>query len=629
MSEQAAVPAAGRYKLKSYVYFGETEDGVWFEAGDKSFVLKDRKLYPLVERFVDLVDSGTPVEEIVARAPAKLQGFFPKLLDSLVRHDMLLALDDDYAFPAALTEHTGAAELLKVLEDRLQGAALVSAVRRWQEAHVVIAGSGYALKAAACALAAAGCQALRVQWQGGAGRATFAEVEAAVRSAAVEGAVLCFQAGAPDASLLGDSDLLVYASDSADLALARLIDTTLRQNGRAGAIAACFDGHACVLPPVEHGRAGLDELLAWLPPADPAAASHSATSLSVLGCVAAQGALFQFFGFDQDKRRGSVPVVTPELHVVLHSLVPSGGRPLLPFEHAPRFQLPEARALETFELLKLALAPWFDGLLGALSVGADDGIQQMPLLQYPVQVRRPGRETALVVGWGLDLGQAGIRALCDAVALLAAPLAPEGAAVVAAADEGHWQRSAYAAAVVRSEAFRAAHASGWVDLDAVDDPGVGVLRRLIRYHSRAPLQVRLHWSGQGAVFAAEAWLGDTAVSTAVGDTVGGVIAEALGRACSNFQLSAALGDGYWTRRRDPLPPPHGDTPADYFDRTGADGGGGARRADCAFGEGSADGDWRAALALEGAAAPVAATWHRVDALGLPPGVHCGYATLNP
>lgn len=594
--------ATGRYKLKSYVYFGETEDGVWFEAGDKSFVLKDRKLYPLVERFVDLIDSGTPVEEIVARAPAKLQGFFPKLFESLLRHDMVLAVDDEYPHPAALTEHTGTAELFKVLEDRLQGAPLSAAVRRWQDAHVVAVGSGYALKAAATALAAAGCQALRVQWQGGAGRATFAEVEAAVQAAAAPGAVLCLQVGVPDASLLGDADLIVYADDVADVSLARACDDVLRQHGRPGAIAGGFRGHACVLPPVEAGRVGLDELLEWLPSSDPAAASHSAASLSILGCVAAQTALFQFFGFDADKRRGVVPVVTPELHVVPHALVPTGARPLLPFEHAPQYQMPEARSLETFELLKLALAPWFDALLGALQVGADDGIQQMPLLQYPVQVRRPGQELETVVGWGLDLGQAGIRGLCDAVALLAAPHAPEGTRAVVAADEDTWRRRALADAVVCSAAFLASHASGWVELDALTEPSVGVLRRLLRYHSREQVKVRLHWSCVGAVFGAEAWLGGHLVSTAVGDTVAGVVTDALGRACSNFQLSAAFGDGYWTRRLDPLP--------------------------AAAAQGEPADQWRDALALEGVAPDVAATWHRIEALGLPPSVHCGYATLS-
>jgi hypothetical protein len=601
MTTQATVQAGQRFKLKSYVYFGETDDGVWFEAGDKSFLLKDRKLYPLVERFVSMIDNGVPVAHIIQKAPAPLQAFFPKLMDSLLAHGMVLPVDEDYPHAEALTEHSGADELYKVLEDRLQGAALSEALARWHGASVALVGNGYALKAAASALAASACRALLVQWESNpAVHAGADEVARAVNDFAHPRCNVTFRTGAIAVDELAQADLVVYASDDGNPQTAREVDAILRRSGRPGAIGANFGGRACVLPPVEEGRVGLVELLHWLPPADPEAASHSPTSLSITGCVVAQAALYQFFGFDQDKRRGMVSVVTPELEVAPHSLVPAGGvsAGLREFSHAPQFEMPEARALETFETMKLGLAPWFDTLLGAFAVGSDDGIQQMPLLQYPVEVRRPAHPDgdAMVIGWGLDLGQAGIRALCDAVAMLATSLAPEGTVVSVATNGDSWRRQALAEALVNSRHFDAGHRQAWIPIEQFESAPVQVLRRLLRYHTTAELGAKLHWSGIGDAYVVEVWLDGAAVSSAVGHDIGATLVEALGRACSNFQLREVTGHDYWTARR--FKPGNGQPVA----------------------------DWRSALALAPARAD--ATFHTLDALGLPPSVHCGYATLN-
>jgi hypothetical protein len=601
MMTQAAVQAGQRFKLKSYVYFGETDDGVWFEAGDKSFLLKDRKLYPLVERFVSMIDSGIPVAHIIQKAPAPLQAFFPKLLDSLLDHGMVLPVDDDYPHGQPLTEHSGADELYKVLEDRLQGAALSQALSRWQSASVTLVGNGYALKAAACALAAGGCKSVQVHWDDNPALLVgAAEVEQALADFAHPRCAVAFHTGAIAPGVLEQADLLVYASDDGEAAIADKIDTLLRGSGRPGAIGANFGGRACVLPPVEEGHVGLAELLHWLPEADPADASHSPTSLSIMGCVAAQAALYQFFGFDQDKRRGMVSVVSPDLQVMPHSLVPAGGvsTNLKAFSHPPQYEMPQARSLETFEHLKLALAPWFDTLLGAFAVGSDEGIQQMPLLQYPVEIRRPGNREGdgLVVGWGLDLGQAGIRALCEAVSVLASPLAPVDTVVTASADAEAWRRQAIAEALVASQAFGAGHSQAWIALEQFDAAPVQVLRRLLRYHTASEAKALLHWSGQGNAFLVEVWLDGVPTASAVAPEVGDALVEALGRACSNFQLREVMGRDYWTLRRHLIP------------------------------AGRQVADWRAALALPPAS--IDASFTSLDALGLPPSIHCGYATLT-
>ena len=548
-----------------------------------------------------MIDNGVPVAHIIQKAPAPLQAFFPKLLDSLLAHGMVLPIDDDYPYAEPLTEHSGADELYKVLEDRLQGPALSEALHRWQAASEALVGNGYALKAAASALAASACRSLLVQWESNpAVRAGADEVAAAVNDFAHPRCEVTFRAGAIDSAALEQADLVVYASDDGNPDTARLVDAILRRNGRPGAVGALLAERACVLPPVEAGRVGLAELLHWLPQADPQEASHSPTSLSIMGCVAAQAALYQFFGFDQDKRHGMVSVVTPELEVVQHSLVPAGAvsSGLKDVSHPPQYEMPEARALETFEMMKLALAPWFDTLLGAFAVGSDEGIQQMPLLQYPIDVRRPGNSAGdtRVVGWGLDLGQAGIRALCDAVGTLAAPLTPAGAVVAVSTDAQAWQRQALAEALAASPQFAAGPRQAWISLEDFDAAPVQVLRRLLRYHTSADVRALLHWSDTGNAFVVETWIGAEAVSSAAAGEVGAALIEALGRACSNFQLRDVMGHDYWQARRH------------------------------AIGAGRQESDWRAALAL----APVQldATFHELVELGLPQSIHCGYATLN-
>ena len=591
-------PVAGRYKLKSHVYFGRVDDGIWFEAGSRSFLLRNPRLYPAAEKFIALIDNGHPIDTIMARAPEAVRPLFAALLASLLENEMLQPLGADHVWPRPRTGAVAADELLKLLEDRLGGAALSAAVNRWHSARIAVIGCGHALKAAAGAFAAAGCRDLRIHAEAAPTRLAPGEITAFVKAQAAADAAMRFTAGVPTIDDFAAADLIVYASDAGDAAFAR--------DCGAAVIAGVFAGHACVAPPADASGPGVADMLHWLPAADAGAASHSPTSLAILGCVAAQAGLHSFFGFDQDRRRGQVSVVGPDLQVSIHPLVTRGtsAADSRAFIHAPRHQLPDERTLETFEIVKLGLDPWFDPMFGAFRVGTDDAIRQMPLLQYPIHVRRPGHAAGdgLAIGWGLDLGQAGLRAIADAVALLAAPLLPPGAAFAVGTDAAQWQRAALVAAIVASDGFAAGQRSAWLPLDAIEDGAVRVLRRLIRYHSDAPLRARLHWSGLGAAYGIEIWLGESFAASAIGDDIVAVLAEALGRACSDFQLAQAVGPGFWQSRSLHL-----------SETLSAD-------AEAA--------DWQTAIAGHAGLGELAADYHPLTGLGLPPVLHCGHAVLR-
>ena len=590
MSDLAVLPT-GRFKLKSYVFFGRVDDGTWFEAGAKSFVLKNPRFYPVAEKFVALLDAGHAVDVILARAPDAVRPLFATLLTSLLANDMLQPLDAGHAWPRPHAPRV-ADELLTMLEDRLGGAALTAAVTAWAGARLALIGGGHSFKAAAGALAAAGCREITLVIDDGAGLASDEIVDHVAAQA--DGRTALRLAVAPPP--LADRDLVLHVSDIGDASFARTLALTLAP-GASGVVAGVFGGHA-VVAPATRGRPEVGDLLHWLPAADADAASHSPTSLAILGCVAAQAGLDAFFGFDAERRAGRVTVVAPDLAVADHPIVPAptGAVPITPIVYAPRHQMPDERALETFEIVKLALDPWFDPLFGPFRVDDDAAIRQMPLLQYPIHVRRPGDAAgdAIVIGWGLDLGEAGLRAVDAAVAALAAPLVPDGAQFALGLDADQWQRRAGTAAVVASAAFTAGQRAAWLPLDAFDGP-VRVLRRLLRYHSPAPLRARVYWADAGQALAVAVWLGDAAVATAAGDDLAATLAEALGRACSDFQLAAAVGPGFWRAQ-------------------------GPRLVD-----GPADGDWRDALAVR---PPVALEFHAVTGLGLPPALACGFAVLR-
>ncbi|QMW23281.1 hypothetical protein [Sandaracinobacteroides saxicola] len=596
-SQAATVPPSGPHRLKSYVYFGLVDRGVWFEAGDRSFLLPDVRLYPLIERFVTMIDRGRPLDAILAAAPATARTVLTHVTQSLIDHDMLVPVHPQESWVSTRTGHDGLDELMKLLEDRLHGPALVDAATRWRAARVVVVGSGYALKAAAGALAASGCAELAIDWRG-VSLITAAEVlRATTDRAAPDCAVVLRQQ--PGDAPPADGDLVLHVADTMGAKTALAIEATLRQRAVPGVIAGLFAGHACVAPPPEPDGMGVAALLHWLPPAPVGGQDHSPASLSVLGCVAAQAALHAFFGFDHQARRAHALVVSPALTCARHAVVPvvapawvpaqSRGAPA--FVHAPRHDLPPDRPLELYETIRMALDPWFDPLLGPLSQVEDPQARQMPLMHCAIDVRASGASASTrVFGWGVDFGQAGLRALRAAVARLANPLMRPGAAIAVGWDAEACGAAARTAAFAASPLFRESAVSAWLPDEALAAPEIRLLTRLLGWIDPRPARLRLHWSPLGPARVAELWLGDAPQARSVGGGIVEAITEALGEAVSRLQLA-----GVPHLSGDPVEPLSAPPAA----------------------------DWRGALRQTPfVAEPL---YRQLEELGLPPLVHCGYA----
>lgn len=560
-----SVVVARRTALKPHVYVGRVDDGVLFDAGDASFVLKDVATWPLVERLVALMDANEPVERILERAPAKLAEFFRKVLTSLAEHDMLLEVDEEAA--ATLP----ADPLRSFLEDRLAGRGVDAALRRWHQASVVVIGQGHAQASAAQALADAGCTKLTLMAD-----------------------------GTPD---FDGIDLLVYASDVADVQAVAHVEAWLRERGLPGSIGSVCKGHACVLPAAQTGRPGFADLMHWLPPRDANAVPPGAGALALLGDVVAQTAISRFFDVEPATSRGQVAVVSPGLEVAYRMLVPSAhsGQAAIPFTHASKYEQPEKRALLPFEVAKIALEPWFDPLLGPFGVVADDRIEQMPLLQYPLRVRpaRDGAAAALVVGWGLEHADGVLRGLTGAVEALAQSFLPRSTGIVAGFDEDGWKRRAIAHAVAGSDDMARRHRWAWAGLEQLPSEAARVLLRLVQFHATQPLRAQLLWSPDGDAFAARVFHGDAIIGRAIAPDPVTALEEGLGAACSCFQ-TAALSALPFAALRD-LPQPNPDY---YVD------------------------DWRDSLAAAATRRARNVEFHLVATPGFPPSVYCGYATLN-
>ena len=593
------VVAASRVKLKNHVYFGVVPDGVLFDAGDVSFVLKDASTYPLVEKLIALIDAGNPVESILERAPEKLAEFFRKVVASLAEHGMLLMLDEGAPSAERLVVHTAENELRKFLEDRLDGRSVDSALRRWRDAQVVVVGSGHALLSATRALSDCGCAHLTVVLDGGATEGLDELRDEIESTHSLHVAIRESFGDLP----IDSAGVLVYASDDAIADSVVRIEKAVRAGGIAGAIGAVFDGRACVMPASQAGRPGVVDLLHWLPSLEGGAPSLGPVAMALLGCVAAQAAICRFFGVEAAASGGQVAIVTPDLEVEYRMLVASArgeGAPV-PFLHPSKYQMPEGRPLLPFERVKYALEPWFDPLLGPFSVVADDEIEQVPLLQYPVRVRSACGTAAetVVVGWGLEHAAAVVHGLSQAVEALAKTFGQDGVAIVCEFDEERWKRRALAYAVAVSDEMAKRHRWAWIDAERLPPGPARVLFSLLRFHAPDGIRLQIQWGDDGDAFIVRVLRGDSTLSCVVAADPLSALEEGLGRACSMFQLqglpAARFGEGLV------LPVPDAAAQA---------------------------GDWHDALAAARVASSRHVDYHLLTAPGFPPSVYCGHAILK-
>jgi hypothetical protein len=591
-------------RLKNYVFFRETDKGVWFDAGRRSFALNGKGIYPLVERLLAALESsGRSPDEVSADLPEKLRPFAQRLFAELASHGMLqeglLSADDPEA-----GEHRARTEFLKYLEDNLGGHSLREKLARWREAAIAVVGDGFALKAAAGVLADSGCGRIRVY------RGPDSEVgpEEIQRSLQDRGSsVVDMTEGFFDPSKGPGIDGLVLAGGE-HFSVERAIEYAAycRDSELPFTAGLPINGNLAVLAISRPDDPGVADLADWLlPPAD--LATLSPESLAIAGSIAAQAMVDRFFGIG-NLDRANARIVSPYSEVTPCPIPPSPRRHsetavLRPLAYDGRMEMPQGRELGQYEVLRMALGPWTDPAVAVFSHDLPEALPQLPLYHDGLVVRRPGGSRdwgRVVVGWGLDAAEAGNRSMMNAIAILAEEEFGPDRPLSASSDEERWRSLAFARSFVRHDRF--ARNAVWAELDLSElrEPAADVILRILKFQISSPIRIRIGLvPGVPAVIGACHVDGER-ISSVCSSSLSGSIYEAIGLAVSKIQLRSV---DNLVRPDEVVPPERGD----HNILTG----------------------WEAISNAAGAMpVDVPARYVRSRRLGLPDAVFCGYAVMD-
>lgn len=543
MSDGPAAIAGRRLRLKNYVFFRETPEGVWFDGGRRSFLLSGTKIYPVVARLIALMDQGSAWTAIEAAVPPRLLPLARRLVEALRAHEMLLESSSEVTPEVGATGHDAAVEFRRFLEDRIphekERMALLS---QWRESQVLLIGCGFSLKAAAAAVAASGCGAIRLAPCGATpdGRAGLDEIAAALARFSANGGTLTLLATAEPRDIAAAGLVIVATDDPAVDAVA--LEEAARAQGVPVTIAAITRGHACVTAPMEAGHVRLADLSDWLVDRPADAPDHSPASLSVAGGLCAQTAINAWFGIGLEERRSAVDLVTPYLEIQRHPvisspLLPRHDGPLSPPSYPVRFEPPPDRELGLYERLRVALEPWFDPLTGCFSTEQGRSVPQIPLYLDLIQLRLPrslgAREHALL-GWGVDAAGAGLDVVRKALSRLAVAELGE-APVVADFEPSRWRERAYALAAAQQPRFAKQRRCAWLAPEAIEYQPVRMLLRILRYFGRPEPRLLLQVLPGQPVAVAHAFVDGRQVAWACDCDVERALLSVVGDACCFFQ----------------------------------------------------------------------------------------------
>ncbi|GAB3012471.1 hypothetical protein [Bowmanella dokdonensis] len=591
-------------KLKSYVYFGETDQGVFFEAGANSFVLRGAGLYPIVSKILQHMDNGQSIEQIKAHLPDKLKGLFSTLLRSLHDKNMLHALpgpDSDYV-PG---QHSLASELKLFAEDQLGSAAASEALGRWQHSRIMLVGQGMALKSCFKALLDSGIRTVDLFWDESVpSRVGRDEVESLIEPTQRAGFQVEIYSRDPTQQDVQAADAVLLVSDHCRTPLFKALQAQAGQQHKPCIVASVFSGRAMCLPEINSDSVGFAEAAYWAA-LRPEQADLSPAALSILGCIAAQRMLFCALKIDNQAWRHSVSLVSPYLDISTHPLVPVIGAGQMPPElpalsYPDQFQLPDDRELAEYEIYKIQLQPWFDPQLGCLELGNDDAIEQMPLFQFPVRICLPDRETQHVLGWGVNLAESGLMALSHALEVLLQASGYPDQPLVVAFDATQWERQAGARALAVNPEFSQSAPWTWLNPDSLTDAKSQMLLRLLRYRHQGEVKIQLIGLSKMDAYVAQISLGGQWIASASGSSYLEAVQEALGRSCSHFQIQKTGQPGYWKNRLPALEVSAGKKVESL----------------------------EALLGNDAALPELAIEYVRVNPCGFPPGVYGGYARLK-
>lgn len=522
--------------LKSYVMYVPVEDGVYFEAGQESFLFKGRGLFPLVTRIVSLLDGNRTVATIESVVPEKAHNLLGLLLGELEQRRMLHMVID--AREAPLPKHVEAlyAGTIGFLKDQTPHWPAV--FRRWRETRIVAAGAGLSYRVLVRNLMRSGARHLVLALdQSEDSSADQAAITASIAEAKSRDAEIVVDwvdapqaveaAGADDTRILYVSDAVPLRDDS----LFHLLTAWDRPDTLAGGV---YRGAALVGP---QGGEGISLLPIWDRIAVKLAGPpYSRAARAILGSVLAFEAL-KSLGIDEsaelerrDWLRRHCYHVRPDTTIEIHKLVPQPSEPT--GEPAPA-QAADPRPDDE---------PLFDPVAGCLQ-WEDFAGAEFPLPHRAIRIQSDasgGPTSDPVTQWALTPQEVDERVTARALESLAELQSPAAAVargafspVLADRDEAVWRQEAQANAIARHPAFLGKAAPIRIDAESVVDQNARMLIRLVRlYTSDLP---HLWLLGGGVVSIACVGVNGRLFRTAAAAPAKAIV-EALGDALSALQM---------------------------------------------------------------------------------------------
>lgn len=530
-------------RLKNYVFFRETDKGVWFDAGRRSFALNGQGIYPLVERLLNALEmSGRSPGDLVAGLPDKLKPLAGRLFGELARHEMLQR-EDATGRDSASNAHSAQVEFLKYLEDNIADASLGTKLARWRNATIAIVGDGYAAKAAAGVLADSGCGTLLLRCTS-TEEVGLEEFEQALRHRGDSVIDVAVCDSDPAAIPLEADALLIAGGEHFSVERAAAYARQGRNAGMTVCVSVPVNGHLAVLSTVAADMPGIADLADWLlPPTE--WVTPSPVNLAIAGSIAAQEMITRFFeiGATAD---ATARIVSPYSEVSVCPVPASPRRHaddvvLRSTDVSARMEMPEERDLSPYERLRISLAPWADPALSVLSQELPVPLPQLPLYHEAFAVRQAGmgRENVqIAVGWGVSPEEAGLRASMNAIALLARQEFGAGPELIAGLGERAWRSASLARAFIRSGRFATDARWGLILADEIDDPEARVALQILRFQVASPISLRVGFVPGVEAVVVSCHAGEAHLSCVCLTSLDEALRESIGMAISKIQLRA-------------------------------------------------------------------------------------------
>lgn len=371
-----------RPRVKSYVYFDQHPEGVFFRSGGEAFILRGRGIYPIVAKLVERLDGQSDLQQLSNALPEALRPLLAAIVTELAKRNFLI--DCAGGAEAAITaEPLGLQDeqILAYLADHVRQPWPVFA--RWRDRAIVLVGDGHIAAAACAALLQLGSRATT-------------QVPALD---ALQGVLACLPA---DPALMVAIDM---ASEADIAAISLIAPATLVATQCRGAMIVIPASHLARLP---RGIGGAEQ-------------TPARAQCALAGKLLAHDLFIRETGAAGEAQLANGKHIHSSLRVLEFALDPAAA--------AEPVRVATDRPLSDFERFWAALDPLFQAPTGVFRLNALPETSQLPLFHRQISLSGAGGRS--VRGWGLGFEDSSRRALRHAVEAYAMESSDDRAFVLA------------------------------------------------------------------------------------------------------------------------------------------------------------------------------------------------------